>query len=72
LISNIATISTTTAAAAATAQVDTTPGVGFADVDVLDVDVLVVVGVVTELIEVLLVGTLVEIILKVPEPKLVT
>jgi len=51
--------------------VGTTPGVGFVDVDVLDVDVDVV-GVVTELIEELLVETLVEITLTVPEPELVT
>jgi hypothetical protein len=42
--------------------VGTTPGVGFVDV----------VGVVTELIEELLVETLVEIILTVPEPESAT
>ena len=61
-----ATTNTTTATTATTAKVGTAPGVGFVDVDVLDVDVLVAVGVVTGLIEVL-VETLVEIILTVPD-----
>jgi hypothetical protein len=59
LIINNATINTTTTTTTTTTKVGTTLGVGFVDVDV--------VGVVTELIEVLLVETLVEIILTVPE-----
>jgi hypothetical protein len=64
LIINNATINTTTTTTTTTTKVGTRVGVGFVDVDV--------VGVVTELIEVLLVETLVEIILTVPEPESAT
>jgi hypothetical protein len=64
LIINNATINTTTTTATTTAKAGTALGVGLVYVDV--------VGVVTELIEVLLVETLVDIILTVPEPALVT
>jgi hypothetical protein len=52
-------INTTTTTAATTDKAGTTLGVGFVDVGV--------VGVVTELIEVLLVETLVEVTLTVPD-----